>query len=384
MCYSILLPRLLQPYFLLQAFFMEPQENGPMGQNTFNPENRATLIGSFPVSDHKSALEMVLRTVPQIPPWAQLPAYPEEGMIDQFVCGLPGVKHKKSKIILDTSDRDFDAWLLNFYEDYLAVSQAGKVPDGSRFALTEKKAPGFFVLEKALESWPELLFAVKGQVTGPFTLATALKDSQDRAAFYDDRLRDCITKSLAQKARWQVQRLSRFGVPVILFLDEPALAGFGSSAFISVSAQDVASCLGEVISQVHEAGGLAGIHVCANTDWGLVLESGASIVNFDAYSFMEHFLLYAKELKAFLDAGNTVAWGIIPTADPADIWRESAASLAGLYQNAVLSLEKTGIDAKKLRAQSLITPACGLGSLDLDSAARVLELTRDVSALLRG
>jgi len=355
-----------------------------MGQNTFNPENRATLIGSFPVSDHKSALEMVLRTVPQIPPWAQLPAYPEEGMIDQFVCGLPGVKHKKSKIILDTSDRDFDAWLLNFYEDYLAVSQAGKVPDGSRFALTEKKAPGFFVLEKALESWPELLFAVKGQVTGPFTLATALKDSQDRAAFYDDRLRDCITKSLAQKARWQVQRLSRFGVPVILFLDEPALAGFGSSAFISVSAQDVASCLGEVISQVHEAGGLAGIHVCANTDWGLVLESGASIVNFDAYSFMEHFLLYAKELKAFLDAGNTVAWGIIPTADPADIWRESAASLAGLYQNAVLSLEKTGIDAKKLRAQSLITPACGLGSLDLDSAARVLELTRDVSALLRG
>ncbi|MDI6795848.1 MAG: hypothetical protein QMD09_02835 [Desulfatibacillaceae bacterium] len=355
-----------------------------MGQKIFKPENRATLIGSLPVNDHKAALEMVRGAAPHIPPWAQLPLYPAEGMIAQFVHGLPGVEHKKNKIVLNTSGKDFDAQLLNFYEDYLSVSQAVKVPDDSRFALAQKDAPGFFALENALETWPEPLFAVKGQVTGPFTLATALADSQGRAAFYDDRLRDCIVKSLAQKARWQVERLSRFGVPVILFLDEPALAGFGSSAFISVSGADISQCLGEVISAINEAGGISGIHVCANTDWGLVLESGARIINLDAYSFTEPFILYAKSLKAFLEAGNTVAWGIIPTADPADIRRESAASLVELYQKAVAAFEKAGIDGNKLRSQSLITPACGLGSLDIDSAARVLELTKEVSALLRG
>ncbi len=355
-----------------------------MGQKIFKPENRATLIGSLPVNDHKAALEMVRGAAPHIPPWAQLPLYPQEGMIAQFVHGLPGVEQQKTKIILNTSGKDFDEQLLNFYEDYLAVSQAAKVPSDSRFALAQDVAPGFFELEKALENWPEPLFAVKGQVTGPFTLAIALVDSRGRAAFYDDRLRDCIVKSLAQNARWQVERLSRFGVPVIIFLDEPALAGFGSSAFISVSGSDISQCLGEVIDAIHKAGGISGIHVCANTDWGLVLESGARIVNLDAYSFMEPFVLYAKSLKAFLEAGNTVAWGIVPTADPADIRRESAASLTELYRKAIQAFEKAGVDGNRLRAQSLITPACGLGSLDIDLADRVLALTKEVSALLRG
>ena len=355
-----------------------------MKQKIFRPENRATLIGSLPVNNHKAALEMVKGAAPHIPPWAQLPLYPAEGMIAQFAQGLPGVEHKENKIILNTSSKNFDEQQLTFYEDYLAVCQAAKVPDDSRFALAQEDAPGFFELEKALATWPEGLFAVKGQVTGPFTLATALTDAQGRAAFYDDRLRDCIVKSLAQKARWQVERLSRFGVPVILFLDEPALAGFGSSAFISVSNADISQCLGEVIGAIHEAGGISGIHVCANTDWGLVLESGARIVNLDAYSFMEPFILYAKALKEFLEEGKSVAWGIVPTADPADIKRESAASLAGLYQKAVIALEKAGVDGNRLRSQSLITPACGLGSLDIDLATRVLELTKEVSGLLRG
>jgi len=33
-------------------------------------------------------------------------------------------------------------------------------------------------------------FAVKGQITGPFTFATSVVDAADRAVFYDDQLRD--------------------------------------------------------------------------------------------------------------------------------------------------------------------------------------------------
>ena len=33
-----------------------------------------------------------------------------------------------------------------------------------------------------------------------------------------------------------------------------------------------------------QEGGLVGVHVCANTDWSLVLDSSADIVSFDAYA----------------------------------------------------------------------------------------------------
>ena len=77
--------------------------------------------------------------------------------------------------------------------------------------------------------------AVKGQVTGPFTFCTSVSDQNDRAIFYDLQLRDVAIKLLTLKARWQVQHLSQFKRPVIIFLDEPALAGFGSSEYISVT-----------------------------------------------------------------------------------------------------------------------------------------------------
>jgi 23S rRNA G2445 N2-methylase RlmL len=38
-----------------------------------------------------------------------------------------------------------------------------------------------------------------------------------------------------------------------------------------------------------------------------------------------------------------------------------------------------GFTWEQVRAQSLVTPACGMGSLTLDLALRALELTREVS-----
>jgi hypothetical protein len=46
-------------------------------------------------------------------------------------------------------------------------------------------------------------------------------------------------------------------------------------------------------------------------------------------------------------------------------------------------LEALGVDPKVLRAQSFITPSCGVGSLSLDMAKRVLTLTRDLSSTIR-
>ncbi|MEF8889482.1 MAG: hypothetical protein V5A14_05505, partial [Desulfohalobiaceae bacterium] len=220
--------------------------------------------------------------------------------------------------------------------------------------------------------------------TGPITFATGVKDQSKKAIFFEDQLRDAAIKLLALKAGWQVEQLNQFNAPVILFLDEPALAGFGSSEFISISKQDVLSSFTEITDQVHARGGLTGVHVCANADWSLVLDSDADILSFDAYSYFDKLLLYSDELRRFLDAGKILAWGMVPTMEPENIDGESVDSLASRFWDQFEALRKqTGLEKSQLMSQSLITPSCGTGSLDRERAERVLQLTRGLADRIR-
>lgn len=342
-----------------------------------------TLIGSLPMENHRKAMDLVLRYTPEIPLWVQLPANREEGMMRQFLPGLPGFCSTAEKTHIDAGGEQFETELLAFYEDYIAVTEGEADLTDSRFALTPETAEGFFALLDRLDKAPSPPYAVKGQITGPVTLGTGLPDQENRAVFYDERLRDVLIKHLALKARWQVRQLSRYDLPVILFFDEPALTGFGSSAFISISREEIAVCFNEVIQAVHLEGGLAGIHVCANAEWSLVLDSPADIVSFDAYAFFDRFILYPEEIKRFMARGGILAWGIVPTLEPDDLAAETASSLLERWEKEVQQVEALGIDRQTIVSQSLITPACGTGSLSPELAERALQLTGEVSAAIR-
>lgn len=354
-----------------------------MNAPDFQPGGRPAWIGSLPVDDHRTAARMMMAHTPEIPLWIQLPRFKSEGMIPQFLPGMPGLRTDGDRRFIRTGDDRFEAELLAFFEDYVRVTGDADSLDNSRFALAPEDAPGFFALLDALDASPARPFAVKGQVTGPFTFATGVTDQNGRAIFYDGQLRDAAVKCIAQKARWQVRQLRKYNVPVILFLDEPGLTGFGSSAFISVSRTDVANCLEEVMAAVHQEGGLAGVHVCANAEWPVILESSADIVSFDAYSFFGKFMLYPKEIKAFLEDGKIIAWGIVPTGDIEAIQKETADSLVVLWESQARRIEALGFDRSRVLAQSLITPSCGTGSLPLDAADRVIRLTQAVSDKIR-
>jgi hypothetical protein len=196
-------------------------------------------------------------------------------------------------------------------------------------------------------------------------------------------LRDTVVKLLAMKARWQVRRLSRYVQPVLIFIDEPGLAGFGSSGFTSISRDDVNQCLEEICEAVHGAGGLAGIHVCANTDWALLLESSADIISFDAYGYFDRFILYPVQIKKFLESEKILAWGIVPTLNAQQVERETSDSLLAQWREKADQLASLGISMQKLISQSLITPSCGVGSLDLASAEKVINLTEALSRQIR-
>jgi hypothetical protein len=349
----------------------------------FQPNGRAMLIGSQPLADHQAALQLVFSHVPQIPNWVQLPVYPQEGMLNQFMAGMPGLVTAGDRNYIDTLASDFDDQQLAFFEAYLQAAEPGFDWAGSRFAMTQQDAQGFFSFLEALPSHHDRLRAVKGQVTGPITFCTALHDQDGRAIFYNDVLRDAAVKLLALKAIWQIKQLSCADVPVIIFIDEPALAGFGSSEFISISTEDITTCLQELIDAIHDQGAMAGVHVCANTDWSLLLDSSVDIINFDAHGYFDKFFLYSDQLRKFLQSGRFLAWGLVPTLQTDHI---EATSLGALWQDWVAKSNQVGelgISAEKLIAQSFVTPACGMGSLTPELNRKVLALTQELSQRIR-
>lgn len=342
-----------------------------------------TLVGSMPHRDADKAIDLILRSVPHVPVWPQLSAFRAEQMMIQYLEGLPGVDMGSDRIRVRFDAPRFEDELYAFYEEYLEVEGGTKDIDDSRFSLGEKSGRTFRRFIETLRSRPHSLAAVKGQVVGPFTLLAGLKDERDRLTLYDDRMQDVVTKHLAMKCRWQIKNLKQFGCPVIVFLDEPALAGFGSSAFISIAAEFVQLLLREVIEAVHAEGGLAGIHICANTEWMLAFESGADIINFDAYSYFDRFALYTDALAAFIDRGGNIAWGVVPTSDPELIRKETPESLADQWFENIKSITTEALPVKRILNQSLFTPSCGCGSLPEILAERVLEMTDKLSRIMQ-
>jgi len=347
------------------------------------PNGLPVLIGSLPFAEHEQALKLVLNYTPEIPLWIQLPVHKKEAMVAQFMPGMPGLCATADGSFIDTAQADFDRDLIHFYEEYLAVMEGNTDLSDSRFLLDEDTARGFFVFIESLKRLSAPPVAVKGQVTGPFTFCTGILDQNKKAIIYDEQIKDAAVKLLALKSRWQVRQLSQFGCPVIIFFDEPALAGFGSSEFISISKDAIIQCLEEVMEAVHAEGGLTGVHVCANTDWSLILDSNADIVSFDAYSYFERFILYKDSIKEFLNAGKIIAWGIVPTLEVNKLESETTESLINQWKEKAAELEKLGIDSNQLISQSLITPSCGAGSLSAELAIKVLKLTREVSSQIR-
>ncbi len=346
-------------------------------------EGSATLIGSVPCKDHQTAVELALAATPEIPTWPQLTVYEAEQMMNQFNEGLPGLRSLKGRSFIDTLDASFEGEYLEFYEEYLAISQGDRPLESSRFAFGPETGRAFYLFMEILKERRPPCRALKGQVIGPFTLLSGIQDQEGRAILYDDRLQEAGVKLLAMKAKWQAETMGSLGLPTIIFIDEPALAGFGSSAFIGVSAEMIQGMLAEVTAAIHEAGGLAGIHICANTDWAIVFESDIDILNFDAYGYFDRFALYREGFNRFLSRGKTVAWGMVPTSDPDLLHKESVESLTSRWTDQIRELCSQGLPVEMVLDHSLFTPSCGCGSLKPADADRVFELTRSLSSRLR-
>jgi methionine synthase II (cobalamin-independent) len=166
----------------------------------------------------------------------------------------------------------------------------------------------------------------------------------------------------------------------ILFIDEPVLSGYGS-AFSTLQRDEVISLLKIVIDYLREnSEAFIGIHCCGNTDWSMIIDAGPDIVSFDAFAYLDYFLLYPEHISRHLENGGSLAWGIVPTVDaekpgPVKVLVEK-------IEHGLRTLEQQGTPLALLADRSLLTPSCGMGGLETDKAKRTLEQLRDLSRLL--
>ncbi len=356
-------------------------------QRQLEPLCMAATIGSVPHIDVQRATRLMLESTPAIPAWVQFPKrVPQENMMMQFTEGLPGLVELDERFVFDTSADGFVEKLTAFYDRYLAAMEGDDAAALEHFAISSEYAAGFGEL---LEQLPQHVkthdvFMLKGQVTGPFTLGTNLLDQEGRCSYYDSQLHDVIVKSVALKARWQMKRLREFGLPMMIFLDEPALLGFGSQTFITVGREDVTADINAVARAIHGEGGLAGVHCEANTDWSLLMETELDVLDFDAYDHMQAITLYPAELRAYLDRGGWLGWGIIPTLDKDAAATETLPSLLARFDRGVELLTNKGFEREQLMRRALITPSCGAGGVLTDALAeRVFDLLKQFSLALR-
>ena len=85
----------------------------------FTPCCLPILIGSLPLKNHEEAVRLVMSHTPDIPLWPQLPKLPKEGMIRQFIDGLPGLIEDSENFWVDSEQEQFTGEMALFYQDYL-------------------------------------------------------------------------------------------------------------------------------------------------------------------------------------------------------------------------------------------------------------------------
>jgi len=326
-----------------------------------------TAIGSMPHTNPGEACSIIMKYLPDIPVWPQLPRRsPKENMIIQFSEGFPGIVINGDKIHIEPS-ADFESELEQIHVDC-------EQDNAREYGISPEYAAGLHAfLSKATGSK-----IVKGQVTGPVTWGLRVTHQDGLGILYDETLAETTAKFLRLKASWQENILREISPNTIIFVDEPYLVSLGS-VFTPIPEEKVPVLLKEVFKGIK---GIKGLHCCGNTNWAVLLDTKIDILSFDAYNYASSLSTHADKVKAFLERGGSIAWGIVPNEEEA-LAKESLPSLRDRLEEAIAPFTRDGVKFKQIIAQGLVTPSCGLESLSPEAASLALELTAKLSHDLR-
>lgn len=336
-------------------------------------------IGSLPYDNPQEAIDVVKKYFYNIPFWPQLAKVSKnEDMTFQFLEGMPSFFISEN-FSFDTENENFYEDLEQFYIDYEEIIGNNDLELLEKYAISEKFSSTF---EKFLDLAKNSKLA-KGQIVGPFTLATTLTDKSGRCAIYDETLREIIIKTLVLKAIWQIKQIKATGAKPIIFIDEPSISQLGTSAYLTISQDEVVAMIKEISDAIQTHGGLSAIHCCGKCDWSAPIKTGINIISLDAYAYAQNLSIFNKDVDNFLKQGGKIAWGVVPTLDKDALEKANLELMIDKFDKAVKYLTKKGISEKLIIENSYVSPSCGAGSLPKELALKAMELTKQLSDSLK-
>ena len=332
----------------------------------FSPNCRTTAMGILPHTDPARALEVALSL--DIPFWPQLPRVSyHEDMYVQALEHFPGVT-------IDEARQKILFTLTRFYDDL--PSYLEKASDPRTFSLTQASSLVYHrFLEQDLSHYP----AIRGQIISPISLGLKVVDEHQKPIIYHEEVREVLFDFIQRKVNRQALELREKHPHAFVWMDDPGL-GLIFSAFSGYNEARAKDDLDRFLPGLE---GPRGIHLCAKPDWDFLLKSKLDILSFDSFSSGALIVNYPS-LRDFLERGGIVSWGMVPTY-PDLLELETVDSLAGRLEELWDTLERKGVDQRKLLRQSLLAPAtCNLLNPDKEETVeRAFEVLRALSAKIR-
>ncbi len=326
----------------------------------------ASGVGSLPGTDPAEAARLVVGEVPDLPYLPELPAR-----------GAPASMSGRALAVVSGLAADLQpaGWRLT----------GGTTPGRDQRRARSLLAQDLDHLEEELQGFQGTF---KVQVAGPWTLAATVERPRGDKLLADAGARRDLAQSLAEGLRTHladVRRRVAQAERLVVQVDEPVLgavlaariptaSGFGKHR--AVDRPELSEHLGWVLAAAAE-GAEPWVHSCASdTPLDLVRAAGARGLSVDLglVDAAGH-----EVLAQALEAGETVAVGVVPAVDPA-----VPPSDRSLTDRVLVWLDQLGLDPEEAGPRIVVTPTCGLAGAGPEWVRRSMLLARQVAANLTG
>jgi len=323
-----------------------------------------TAMGILPHTDTDRAMELALTV--DIPFWPQLPRVSfYEDMYVQISEHFPGIS-------LDLENQSISFSLEDFYgglEEYLERGE-----DEAYFRLSpEYSAVYHRFLAEDLSSYPR----IRGQSIGPVSFGLKILDEMKKPMIYQEEVRQLVFEFVAKKLTAQYREMQAVHPGAFVWVDEPGL----EMLFMAFTGYISERALMDYRAFLESFPGPKGVHLCGNPDWSFLLQLDLDILSLDVLARGHIFTRYSDDIKAFLDRGGIISWGITPTLTDEYV-AENAATLIRKLEDMWRYLEGRGIPYQQILSQAWLAPArCCLintdGSKTVENSFALLRLVSD-------
>ncbi|WP_066910753.1 methionine synthase [Millisia brevis] len=335
----------------------------------------ASGVGSWPGTDPLAAAEVILGELDRLP---YLPELPARGIGADMIGRCAAV----------LVDIEFDTSTTG----YRVASRPGPVGRRARDLLSRDLDAFEEALEKAGGIGGRERPTLKVQWAGPWTLAATLELSGGHRVLTDRGAARDIAASLAEGIAEHSARLEkRFGVSVVVQLDEPELPSVLAGSLGAVSILDSVAAVREPRVQdvletvIARIGRPVVLHCCARRDstpdsrvggvpFALLGRTGAAGIGFDATGLTTEDLDGVAEV---VDGGTRLFLGLVPSTAPA-----RPADWKTVVRPALDLVDRIGFSRTLLGTAVDVTPTCGLAGATTAWARRATDLSVEVARAL--